>query len=77
MSEFAVECRSDPQRGEVPVRFGWPGRMRVVAELIDCWEGNDEVYFRVRADDDATYILRRSRDSGSWEIHFFRSDDET
>jgi len=71
--EFRVECQSDPQRGEVPIRFGWPGRMRAVVELIDRWEGDDEVYFRIRSDDDATYILRRSRESGRWEIHFFRS----
>ena len=76
VSEFVVECRNDLQRGEIPVRFGWAGRMRVVTELIDCWEGDDDIYFRLRADDDAIYILRRNRDNGGWEIHFFRRDGE-
>ncbi len=50
--------------------------MREVRELLDRWEGEEDVYFRVRADDDATYILRRNRESGSWQIHFFREDDD-
>jgi hypothetical protein len=50
--------------------------MRTVTELIDCWEGDDDIYFRVRADDDATYILHRSLSLGRWEIHFFRSKGE-
>ena len=74
--EFAVECRNDPQQGEVPVRFGWPGRMHSVLELIDRWEGDEEIYFRVRADDHSTYILRRNRDSGVWQIHFFREEKD-
>ena len=76
MPDFAVECRSDPQQGEVPARFGWPGRMHNVLELIDRWEGEEDIYFRVRADDDSTYILRRNRDSGAWQIHFFREAGE-
>ncbi len=76
MPDFTVECRNDPHQGEVPARFGWPGRMHGVLELIDRWEGEEDIYFRVRADDDATYILRRNRDSGEWQIHFFRDDGE-
>jgi hypothetical protein len=74
--EFTVECENDPKRGQVPIRFGWEGRMRDVTELVDCWEGDHDVYFRIRADDDATYILHLMRNLGRWEIHFFRSGDE-
>ena len=76
MPEFTVECQDDLPRGETPARFGWKGRMRTVTEVIDCWEGDDDVYFRVRADDDANYILHRSRSLDRWEIHFFRSNRE-
>jgi hypothetical protein len=69
---FAVECERDSEQREVPVRFGWPGRMRQIAELIDRWEGDEDVYFRVRTEDASTYILRRNRASGVWQIHFFR-----
>ena len=72
VSGFAVECESDPKRGETPVRFGWPDRMQQIVELIDRWEGDEDIYFRVRTEDASTYILRQNRLSGVWQIHFFR-----
>jgi hypothetical protein len=76
VSRFAVECERDPKRGEIPARFGWPDRMRQVVELIDRWEGDEDIYFRVRTEDGSTYILRKNRFSGVWQIHFFRSGSE-
>jgi hypothetical protein len=76
VTKFAVECEHDPKRGEIPARFGWPGRMRQVVELIDRWDGDEDVYFRVRTEDASTYILRQNRDSGVWQIHFFRRGGE-
>lgn len=76
MPRFAVECESDPKRGEIPIRFGWPDRMRQVVELIDRWEGDEDIYFRVRTEDASTYILRQNRVSGVWQIHFFRRGSE-
>jgi hypothetical protein len=76
VSRFAVECERDPMRGEIPVRFGWPDRMRQVVELIDRWEGDEDSYFRVRTEDASTYILRQNRVSGVWQIHFFRRGSE-
>ncbi len=73
MPGFFVECERDPKRGEIPVRVGWPARMRQVAELIDRWEGDDDSYFRVLTEDGSTYILRQNRSSGAWQIHFFRN----
>jgi len=46
--------------------------MRQIVELIDRWEGDEDIYFRVRVEDSSTYILRRKRVSGVWQIHFFR-----
>jgi hypothetical protein len=60
--------------GEVPVRFGWPGRMREVIERIDAWAGEDHRYFRVRADDGAVYILRHDLRADRWELTFFRAE---
>jgi hypothetical protein len=74
--ELIVECRSDPRRGEIPVRFGWPGRMRRVEEVLDCWQGERHRDFRLRADDGSVYILRHDLHGGSWQIHFFRHDPE-
>jgi hypothetical protein len=50
--------------------------MRQIAELIDRWEGDEDIYFRVRAEDASIYILRRKRVSGTWQIHFFRRAGE-
>jgi len=77
VSRFTVECERDQKRGEIPVRFGWPDRMRQVVELIDRWEGDEDTYFRVRTEDASTYILRQNRISGVWQIHFFRRDGES
>jgi hypothetical protein len=69
---FRVETRSEPRRGQVLVRFGWPGQLREVVEQLDTWEGEDHRYFRVRADDGAVYILRYDLNADRWQLHFFR-----
>jgi len=51
--------------------------MRRITEWIDRWEGDDDIYFRVRTEDASTYILRRNRASGTWQIHFFRRGNES
>lgn len=72
--DFRVETRSEPRGGRVPVRFGWPGRMREVVEQLDTWEGEDHRYFRVRADDQSLYILRYDLNADCWRLYFFRED---
>ena len=76
MGGFVVECERHPSRGDLPGRFGWPGRMRRVVEVLDAWEGHDHRYFRLRAEDGAIYILRHDRGSDRWQIHFFRAGRE-
>ena len=73
---FVVQCRSEPRRGEIPVRFGWPGRMREVDEVLDCWEGEEHRDFRLRATDGSIYILRHDLRGACWHIHFFRQGPE-
>ncbi len=74
--ELIVECRSEPRRGEVPLRFGSEGRMREVVEVLDFWEGEHHRDFRVRADDDSIYILRHDLPARIWRIHFFQQGSE-
>lgn len=76
MSDFVVECRSDSRTGRVPARFGWPGRMRAVAAVLDHWEGEQHRYFRVRTEDGAIYILRQDRAVDRWQNHFFEDGAE-
>ena len=74
--QLVVECRSEPRRGEVPLRFGSEGCMREVVEVLDCWDGEGHRDFRVRADDASIYILRHDLRTDSWRIHFFQQGSE-
>jgi hypothetical protein len=42
--------------------------------VIDQWYGPDEIYFRVRADDDNLYILRHTYQDSTqvWTLESFR-----
>lgn len=73
MARLIVECRTDRRQGRVPARFGWSGRMREVAEILDSWEGGDHRYFRVRGGDGGVYILRHDVLADRWRIHHFES----
>lgn len=70
MGRFLVECRAEDW-GSVPERFGRPGAMREVSEIVDRWPGDDYCYFRVLADDGSVYILHHDEGADSWRIHFF------
>ncbi len=74
MAHLVVECHPESRRGELPVRFGSPGCMRGVAEVLDCWHGDGHRDFRVRGDDGALYILRHDLRVDRWQIHFFRRE---
>ena len=70
MARFLVESRAEDW-GRVPERFGRPGDMRDVTEIVDRWPGEDHCYYRVLADDGSVYILRHDEGENSWRIHFF------
>jgi len=85
MDAFWVECltqgesiggtggRPERRAGD-PVRFGWGESTRETVEVLDRWPGEDHCYYRLRADDGATYILRRDLPAGTWRLIFFRAD---
>ena len=68
-----VECYSGRTGHERPVRFRLDDNEYVVEELLDQWYGPDDIFFKVRADDGNTYILKhQSSPNGSWELVSFR-----
>lgn len=73
MLEIHVECQSD-ERGLTPFRFGRPGSMRAVDEVVDRWPGDGYAYFKIRCQEEI-YILRHDEASGHWRIHFFALGD--
>ncbi|WP_437487250.1 hypothetical protein WME75_06465 [Sorangium sp. So ce1014] len=48
------------------------GERRVrVTEILDRWPGGDHLYFKVRGDDGARYILRRDFEILLWELEVY------
>ncbi len=68
-----VECYSGYKRDERPVRFSLKGRVFEVVEILDRWYGPEDDYFKVRADDNKIYILRRTpgEHSDLWTLEAF------
>lgn len=49
----------------------------MVEEVIDQWYGVEAAYFKVRADDGGTHVLRQQRgvgDGGEWSLESHRSE---
>lgn len=67
-----VETYSGYRADERPCRFTLNGVPRGVVSVDDRWYGPDDDWFRVRADDQNVYVLRRSRLTGEWTIEAFR-----
>ncbi len=55
----------------VPVRFGRSGSEHEVAEVLDCWPGEDHLYFKVRTTNHDLYILRYDETRNAWEVSVF------
>jgi hypothetical protein len=69
-----VECYSPWKADEKPVRFRLEGREYLVEELLDQWCGENDAFYKLRADDGNLYILRQetSAPEGSWYLVSFR-----
>ena len=68
-----VESYSGFKADERPLRFRLGERWLEVAEVVDRWYDPDAVYFRVRAEDGAMYILRHVEGSDVWTLQAFRA----
>jgi len=65
-----VETARDDAGVEKPIRLDFDGRSLAV-ETTDRWPGPNYEYFKVRADDNAVYILRHDETRGVWELTMF------
>lgn len=63
-----VECYAGHRGEETPRRFSFHQRWIEVVEVLDSWLGPDHRYFKIRADDRATYILRHDVEQARWEL---------
>jgi hypothetical protein len=69
-----VKTYSGYKADERPMSFEMDGRSYEVAELLDRWYGPDYEYFRVRADDGNTYILRHDTTDHTWSLTAYRRE---
>jgi hypothetical protein len=69
-----VETWSGYRADERPLRFAIGGLFREIVAVEDRWYGPDDDWFRVRADDGHSYVLRHSLESDSWTLDAFRGE---
>jgi hypothetical protein len=67
-----VQCYAGRNADERPVRFQLKDRDFIVEEVLDQWNGPDDLFFKVRADDGNLYIRRHSLPSDKWGLESFR-----
>jgi hypothetical protein len=69
--QVRVECYSGYKPDERPVRFYLGERKLEVEAVLDRWYGEDDDYFKLRADDGNIYILKHLRAVDEWELTLF------
>lgn len=70
---LSVECNAGVNGEREPQAFSMGKRRVIVDEVIDRWLATDYQYFKVRADDNGTYILRYDANRAIWEMTLFDS----
>jgi len=75
MTGIRVECYSGHRADERPLRFELGNRIYHVEYVDDRWYSPGAVYFRVRADDGHTYVIRHDEERDSWTLEAFRRHD--
>ncbi len=67
-----VECYAGYRGEETPRRFFLGDQALDVVEMLDRWLSPDYRYFKCRASDGATYIVRHDERASRWELTFYR-----
>ena len=75
MSNIKVECYAGYKADQHPVRFTLGDHVLQVKEVEDQWYSPNAIYFRVRASDGNTYVLRHDEQNDSWSLDAFRAGE--
>ena len=65
---ITVKAYSGYKANERPLSFSMGEQVYVIEEIIDRWYGEDDDYFKVKADDGYTYIIRYHRSEDLWDL---------
>ena len=71
-----VQCYAGHRAEETPRRLLLGDNPVEVAEVIDRWLSPDHRYFKLRGHDGATYIIRHDTPSETWELVFYKAEQE-
>ena len=66
-----VECYAGYRADEVPRAFTLGERQFEVVSILDRWLSPDHRYFKIKADDGNTYILRQDTATGDWTLQSY------
>ena len=72
MNKIRVESYAGYKADQYPIRFALGSHVLEVEEVQDQWYSPSAHYFRVRANDGSTYILRHDESEDSWTLDAFR-----
>ena len=71
LSAIRVKCYAGYRGEETPQLFFINQRKVAVVDILDRWLAPDHRYFKIRGDDQATYIIRHEVITGQWELTLF------
>ena len=66
-----VECHAGYRGEQEPRAFHLGERRLEVIEIVDRWMEPERRWFKCRASDGHTYILRHDEQSGEWDLAAF------
>jgi len=72
-----VECHSGHKVHERPIKFEIGERVLFVESIEDQWYGPDALYFRIRADDNNTYLLAYFQSTDEWTVQTPRTTNRS
>ena len=72
MGLIRVECYAGYRGDQRPVRFTLGDQTYEVREIEDQWYSPGVIYFRLRAGDGNTYVLRHDEIQDQWTLEGFR-----
>jgi hypothetical protein len=63
-----VECYSGYKVNQRPIKFWIDEKVFFVEAIEDQWRGTDATFFRVRADDNNTYLISYNETADIWSL---------
>jgi hypothetical protein len=72
--QIGVECYAGHRGEQTPRTLILADRRIGVVEVLDAWLAPDHRYFKLKAEDGDTYIVRHDERRGLWELTMFSAE---